>query len=108
MSTSQRLLQEELEFEKILQEEAELRRKQKEMIELPKKLEREKQERDRTMPPLSDIGDRTRVKRYETEIATRGAVRNLQRAQGRSLLLIFLLMAATAALIAWGLRLMQG
>ena len=59
------------------------------------------------MPPLADIKERERLKRYE-ESVTRGEVANLQRTQRRSLLLLFLLIIATASLIMWGLRLMEG
>ncbi len=95
------------ELERLRQQELELLAKQKQVSELPKLLEKEKREREITMPPLADIQDRTRTKRYEEELATRGAVRNLQKAQNRSLLLIFMLLAATCALVAWGLRLME-
>ena len=86
------------ELERLRQQELELLAKQKQVSELPKLLEKEKRDRESTMPPLADIQDRTRAKRYEEELATRGAVRNLQKAQTRSLLLFLMLLTATVAL----------
>lgn len=105
--TSASLSATDAELKRIQQEELRLLADQKRAAELPKLLERERKERDSTLPPLLDAHDRARAKRHEEEIATRGAVRNAQKAQTRSLLLLFMLICATAALIAWGLRLME-
>ena len=102
-----RLQQDELELKEIRELEQQLLRRQKEAADLPKRLEREKNERDRTMPPLDGLDDRIRAKRHEDAV-TRGEFRNMQKAQSRSLLLLFALICATIALIAWGLRLMEG
>jgi hypothetical protein len=96
------------EFEELRKLELELARKQKQMAELPKLLEKERRESACTMPPLADHYQMVRTRRYEQEIATRGEIRNIQKAQTRSLLLIVTMLMATVALIAWGLRLMQG
>jgi hypothetical protein len=101
------LFDEHRELDELRRAEQQLQQRQKEFAELPKKIEREKKERDCTMPPLEDIKERERRKRYE-ESVTRGEIANLQRAQRRSLGLLLLLIAATASLITWGLRLMQG
>lgn len=68
--------------------------------QLPKQLEMEMLEADRTMPPPDDIVDRQRQRDFE-EKAARGQIRNERRTQGRSLLLMFLLLSATAAVISW-------
>ncbi len=107
MLTQGSLFKEDLELDEILEKEKQLQRRAKEYAELPKKLEREKKERESLMPPLTEIKERERLKRHEENV-TRGQIANLQRAQGRSLLLLFLLFTATASLILWGIRLMEG
>ncbi len=101
------LFKEDQELDEIRQTERQLQLRHKEFADLPKKLEREKKERDCTMPPLDDIQERERRKRYE-ESVTRGEIANLQRTQRRSLALLFLLVAATASLVMWGMKLMEG
>lgn len=73
---------------------------------LPQQLELEMIEQERTMPPPEDLEDRKRQRDFE-EKAARGQVRNERRTQGRSLFLMFLLLAATAAMIAWVITLSQ-
>ena len=101
-------LQEELELKHCQQEDQRLAKELEEARELPKRIAREKLERDNTMPPLERVSEITRLKRHEQEMATRAATRNLLKTQTRSLLLLLTLIAAAAALIAWGLRLMNG
>jgi len=100
-------LQEELDLDALKQEEEQLRILECSLAELPKKLAREIKERATMMPPHPDIAERERMKRHE-EAVTRSEVTNLARAQTRSLSLLFLLLAATGALIWWSIRLMQG
>lgn len=73
---------------------------------LPQQLELEMIEQESTMPPPEDLEDRKRVRDFE-EKAARGQIRNERRTQGRSLLLMFLLLAATAAMVAWVITLTQ-
>lgn len=73
---------------------------------LPQQLELEMKEEARTMPPPEDLVDRQRQREFE-EKAARGQIRNERRTQGRSLFLMFLLLAATAAMIAWVITLAQ-
>lgn len=105
---AQRFMQEELALEEINRQTEELARKQREIAALPKKLERERRELETTLPPMPDIAERERVRRYEEENASRREARNRQITQNRSIALFFLLCACTAALIAWGLHLMRG
>ena len=102
------MLQEELELKHCEQEALRLAKKLEEARELPKRIAREKLDRDNTMPPLQRVGEISRLNRYEQELATRAAIRNLLKTQTRSLLLLLTLLAALAALAAWGLRLMHG
>ncbi len=101
------LFQEELELDLLRVKEQELRIRQKEYADLPKKLAMEQKERDCTMPPLAEIEDRIRLNAFH-ETATRGQVKNILRGQTKDILLLFLLLVATGALIWWGLKLMQG
>ena len=78
----------------------------KELEALPQQLELEIQEKERTMPPPEDLEERRRQQEFE-ERAARGQIRNERRTQGRSLLLMFLLLAATAAMVAWIIELAQ-
>ena len=102
------LLQEELELQHCEQEAQRLARELEEARELPKRIARERQDRENTMPPLERVSEIIRLKRHEQEMATRAATRNLLKTQNRSLLLLFALTATAAALIAWGIRLMNG
>jgi adenylosuccinate lyase len=102
-----KLLKEDQELNELLLTEQQLLLRQKEFAEIPKKLALELKERECTMPPLAEIADRERRIQHES-IVSRGQVNNILRDQNRSLLLLFLLMTATAALVWWGLKLMQG
>ena len=102
------LAQEELDLKHCELEAQRLARELEAARELPKRIARERQDRENTMPPLERVNEITRLKRHEQEMATRAATRNLLKTQTRSLLLLVTLMAAAAALIAWGLRLMNG
>jgi hypothetical protein len=77
-----------------------------ELKALPQQLELEMIEQERTMPPPEDLEDRKRQRDFE-EKAARGQIRNERRTQGRSLLLMFLLLVATAAMVAWVITLAQ-
>lgn len=100
-------LKEDLELDLLRETEQQLLQKQKEFAEIPKKLAAEIRERETTMPPLAEIEDRKRRLAHE-EMVSRGEVANILRDQNRSLMLLVLLLAATASLIWWGLKLMQG
>lgn len=100
-------LKEDQELSELRLTEQHLLLRHKEFAEIPKKLALELKERECTMPPLAEIEERKLRIQHEA-IVSRGQVNNILRDQNRSLMLLFLLMAATAALIWWGLKLMQG
>jgi hypothetical protein len=91
-------------LDEILRAQQELEEKIAAAQAVPKQLELEIQERESTIPAPDDLLERERAKRFE-EQATRGQVRNERRTQGRSLLLLFLLLLATAAMISWIVKL---
>jgi len=101
------LFKEDRELTELRAAEQRLRELEKECAELPKKLERERKERESTMPPLADFADRVRLHHYE-ETVSRGEITNVRRDQNRSLMLFFMLFVATASLVWWGLQLMKG
>lgn len=100
-------IEDEPELAALREAEEALRLREREITELPLRLERERRERESTMPPLAELTERERMKRYE-ESVSRGEVANVLRAQRCSIGLLLLLLLATAALVWWGVRLMQG
>lgn len=98
---------EELELEQLRAIEQELLRREKESAALRKRLALERNEQERTLPALEEV--QARARRLQDEISvSRGEVIHLSRALHRSLLRLFMLAAATCALVWWGVRLMQG
>lgn len=71
----------------------------------PDRLKRQLEEERATLPPTDDFRERERHKAFE-DLATRGKVRNEHKSQRRSLLLLVLLVIASACLVAWGIKLM--
>ena len=102
-----KVLKEDLELSKIRESQQQLRLREKEAAEIPKRLAAEIKERECTMPPLAEIMERAARKRHEQTVS-RGEVSNILRDQSRSTMLLLLLITATAALIWWGMKLMQG
>lgn len=70
----------------------------------PEKILREAQEQAATLPPPDDLADRRRLREFE-EKASRTQIRNERRTQGKSLFLLVLLLAATAWLVSWVIKL---
>ena len=101
------LFKDEAELESIREQHKLLLQAEKKLADMPKKIRHEKQEQDRTMPPLPGLEERERLNQYEQMLATRKQYRNVMRAQSMSFVLLFMLLIATAALIAWSLRLMH-
>lgn len=101
------LFKEELELDRLRESEDELLRRHKEFDEARRRIARERIEMETTMPPLDEIQARIQRKKHE-ETVSRGEVANIRRDQTRSLLMLALLLSATATLIWWGIRLMQG
>lgn len=102
------LFKEDFELDQIRETEQQLAARQKEFTESRKRIAEERIERESTMPPLEEIRIRARQRQFEQQLVSRGEVGNVVRAQNRSLLLLFLLVAATCTLVWWGMRLMQG
>jgi hypothetical protein len=71
----------------------------------PDRLKRQLEEINATLPPTDDFLERQRLRVFD-ELASRGKVRNERKSQRRSLMLLVLLVAASACLVAWGVKLM--
>ena len=102
-----RLFKEERELDTLQRFERDLLRRQRELDEQKRRIEREKIESARTLPPSEEIRLRAKMREHHEMLVTRGEVSNLRRQQSNGLLLVLLLFAATAALVWWGLQLMQ-
>jgi prefoldin subunit 5 len=101
-----KVFKEELELDEVLVKQQELQSRIKEFERSQKEIERTRAERECTIPPLDEIGERLRWRKHE-HLVSRGEVANVRREQNQGLLLLLLLLAATAALVWWGLRLMN-
>lgn len=101
------VFKEDLQLDELRATAEDLKRQEREIAEIPKRLADELKERQCTMPPLAEIQER-KLRRAHEEIVSRGEITNIQRVQAKSMTLLILLLAATASLIWWGMKLMQG
>lgn len=101
------LFKEELELDQIRETQQQLLERQREFAENEKRIARERAERECLMPPLGEIQERRARREHELNV-NRGVITNARRTQNRSILMLLLLTAATASLLWWGMRLMQG
>lgn len=95
------------ELNDLLEKQQQLFLRHKEIAEIPKRIAQEQRERESTLPPMAEIADRKRRREHENTLS-RGEAKNLLRDQNRSLMLLFMLIAATGTLIWWGFKLMEG
>lgn len=104
---AKRTSREEQELNKIQEIELDLWQKAKKAEEDHRRIVKEREELESTIPPLEEIETRRRIR--EHELATsRGEVKNILKEQNQSLAMLFLLTAATCALLWWAWTLMQG
>lgn len=75
----------------------------KEYVKLPARLERERRERDSTMPPMAEIREREQIKQFERSLS-RGQIENTLRVQRQSLAMMLLLATATILILLWAYR----
>jgi hypothetical protein len=100
-------LHEDFELNELRKAELELLLREQECANLPKKLAQEQRDRECMMPPLAEIEERI-LQRAHANMVSRGEVSNILREQNQSIVLLVSLAFSTAALIWWGLKLMQG
>ena len=101
------LFKEELELDQLRESADLLLKRQKEFDEARRRITQERIDMETTMPPLEEVQARIQRRKHE-ETVSRGEVANIRRDQTRSLAMLALLLAATATLIWWGVKLMQG
>jgi prefoldin subunit 5 len=102
-----KLFKEELELDEVAARQKELEDRIREFERNRREIERNRAERECTIPPLDEICEREKWRQHE-QLVSRGEVANVRRDQNQGLVLLVLLFAATAALVWWGLTLMQG
>jgi len=75
----------------------------REVVNLPARLEKERRERESTMPPMPEIREREQIKQFEKSLS-RGEVVNILRVQRQSLAMMLLLATSTALMLLWAYR----
>lgn len=99
------LFEEDHELVALREEQRKLEEAHREVIKLPAKLEREKRDRDSTMPPMAEIRERQQINEFERNLS-RGQIENTLRTQRHSLAMMLLLATATALMLWWAYRIM--
>ena len=99
------LFEEDQELLALMEKERRLAEAHKEIIKLPARLEREKRERESTMPPMGEIIERQRINDFERNLS-RGQIENVLRTQRQSFFLMVLLAVTTALMLVWAFRIM--
>lgn len=78
----------------------------REVVKLPARLEKERRERESTMPPMAEIKERIQINEFEKNLS-RGQIENVLRTQRQSLAMMLLLSAATILMLLWAYRIME-
>lgn len=99
--------QEEFDLGLLQEEEKQLRVRQKQLADSSKKLATERSDLAVTLPPSELIQSMGKRKSHE-ELVSKRQERDFRDKHWRGVLIILALVAATAALIWWGLGLMRG
>lgn len=97
------LFEEDQELLALQEKERKLIQAHQEIVKLPAKLEREKRERESTMPPMPELKERDEIRRFEQSLS-RGQIENVLRTQRRSFMLMLLLALTTALMLGWAYR----
>ncbi len=97
------LFDDESELAALREKQARLEEAHKEYVKLPAKLERERRDRESTMPPMAEIREREQIKQFERSLS-RGQIENTLRVQRQSLAMMLLLAAATGLMLFWAYR----
>lgn len=99
------LFEEDLELTALRERGKRLEEAHKEVVKLPARLERERRDRESTMPPMAEIEERQQINRFERNLS-RGQIENVLRTQRQSLAMMLLLTAATVLMLFWAYRIM--
>jgi len=101
------IFKEDIELDLIREKQQELQRLEVEYARHRVQIAFQRQEQERTIPPLDDMDVRTGRRKYENLAVSRGALSNEKREYQRSMYLLIMLLAATASLVWWGITLMR-
>lgn len=101
-----KLFKEEVELDEVREKQLELQNRLREFERSRREIELTRAERECTIPPLEEVEARLKWRQHE-QLVSRGEVANVRRDQNHGLLLLVLLIAATCALVWWGLQLMR-
>ena len=99
--------QQELDLNQLQAEERELRQRLNEVKATRAQLEYDRQDSEVTLPPSELIQEIVKRKAHQ-QLVSKKEDRNIRREHKRGMLLILVLASATAALVWWGLRVMNG
>lgn len=99
------LFEEDHELLALRETERRLDEAHQEIVKLPAKLEREKRERECTMPPMPELRERDEIRRFEQSLS-RGQIENVLRTQRHSFMLMLLLALTAALMLCWAYRIM--
>lgn len=97
------LFEEDTELVALREKQKRLEKAHQEVVKLPARLERERRERESTMPPMAEIREREQLKRFERSLS-RGEIENTLRIQRQSLAMMLLLATATVLMLLWAYR----
>jgi predicted nucleic acid-binding protein len=100
------LFDEDHELQALREKERKLAEAQKEFQRLPALLAKQKLESEATMPPMAEIKERQKFNRFEQSLS-RGQIENVLRTQRQSFGMTLLLLAATALMVMWALRIIS-
>lgn len=100
------LFEEDHELIALKEKERRLEEAHREVVQLPARLEKERRDRDATMPPMAEIKERQEFKRFEQSLS-RGQIENVLRTQRHSLAMMLLLATATVLMLLWAYRIMS-
>ena len=101
------IFKEDIQLDQIREKQQELKRLELEYARHSRQIALQRQEQERTIPPLDDMDARAGRKKYENLAVSRGALSNEKREYQRSMMLLLMLLAATASLVWWGITLMR-
>lgn len=97
------MFEEDTELVALREKQKRLEEVHQEVVKLPARLERERRERESTMPPMAEIREREQIKRFERSLS-RGQIENTLRVQRQSLAMMLLLATATALMLFWAYK----
>ncbi len=100
------LFEDDPELQALMEKQRVLEEAHRKYKSLPAKLEKEKIERQATMPPMPEIEEREKLNKFEQNLS-RGQIENVLRTQRHSLGMMLLLLVATALMLYWAFKIIS-